>query len=176
MTLLDLINSFRAGQSSPTPSPPQGSQFLEGLMTGSGGTPPGFDRTFPTVMGMEGSKYYPEFRFGYSGTPALERLGVVQPGGMPPGLAMQIAQSQYFKPGSGQGVNLAGAKAPPAPAPAGGPSTYDLYALKARTGLLGPLGKADLTKMADDGLTQQQIAGIRSDANDWWYRNRASNR
>lgn len=57
-----------------------------------------------------------------------------------------------------------------------GPGTFDMYALKARTGLLGPLSKQDLAKMASDGLTPQQIAQVRGDANTWWYQNRASNR
>lgn len=124
MRLLDLLASL-GGRSAapPAPSAPQGSTFLEGLLSGSGaGAPPGFDRMHPSVMGMEGTKYYPEFRFGYSGTPALERLGVTQPGGMPPGLAMQIAQSQYFAPGSGQGVNMAGNRAPAPSAPAPNPN------------------------------------------------------
>ena len=29
-------------------------------------------------------------------------------GGLLPGMAMQLAQSQYFAPGTGQGVNMAG--------------------------------------------------------------------
>ncbi|MFA6134716.1 MAG: Hint domain-containing protein [Phycisphaerae bacterium] len=124
MNVLDLIRSFR-GEQQPAQAPQapqQGSQFLEGLLNGSlSGAPAGFNPTHPNVMGMEGSKYYPEFRFGYSGSPALERLGVTQPGGFPPGMAMQLAKSQYFAPGSGQGVNMAGNRAPQAPAPAGPP-------------------------------------------------------
>ncbi len=114
MNVLDLIRSFRGGQQpAQAPQAPQGSQFLEGLLNGSlSGAPAGFNPTHPNVMGMEASKYYPEFRFGYSGAPASERLGVTQPGGFLPGMAMQLAQSQYFAPGTGQGVNMAGQRAP----------------------------------------------------------------
>lgn len=125
MNLIDLINAIR-GQQAPQAAPPAptpGGAFLPGLLDGSlSGAPPGFNPTHPNVMGVEGSKYYPEFRFGYSGNPALERLGVTQPGGFPPGMAMQLAQSQYFAPGSGQGVNMAGNRAPQAAAPAPNPN------------------------------------------------------
>lgn len=124
MTLLDLIQSFRASrQPQQQPASPQGSQFLEGLLSGSyAGSPPGFSMPNPNVMGMEGSKYYPEFRFGYSGNPASERLGIVPQGGLLPGMAMQLAQSQYFAPGTGQGVNMAGQRQQaPAAAPSGPP-------------------------------------------------------
>lgn len=123
MNVMDLINAHRGGQQAPQqPAPPSGGTFLEGLLNGSySGAPEGFSMPFPNVMGGEGNKYYPEFRFGWSGTPALERLGVTQPGGLPPGLAMQLAKSQYFAPGSGQGVNIAGGNKSPAPAAPSGP-------------------------------------------------------
>lgn len=125
MRILDLLQGLYGGRgdTSAAPPSPQGSTFLEGLLNGTWqGAPAGFNPTYPNVMGMEASKNYPEFRFGYSATPALSRLGVTQNGGMPPGLAMQLAQSQYFAPGTGQGVNMAGNRAPQAaPAPAGPP-------------------------------------------------------
>jgi len=129
MNVMELINAYRGSQGAPQ-APQQGGQasggtFLEGLLDGShSGAPGGFSMPFPNVMGQEGNKYYPEFRFGWSGTPALERLGVTQPGGLPPGMAMQLAKSQYFAPGTGQGVNMAGGTRggqQPAPSgPAGG--------------------------------------------------------
>lgn len=162
MRLLDLLMAM-GGRSQPAAAPaaPQGSTFLEGLLNGSmAGAPPGFDRMHPNVMGMEGTKYYPEFRFGYSGTPALERLGVTQPNGMPPGLAMQIAQSQYFKPGSGQGVNMAGrAPAPQSAAPSGPPGGEMVSWAPGMGGYFSPFKTKEGQSVADAYLAFQQNRG-----------------
>lgn len=69
--LLDLFGPGSAGAG----------RWLQGLLQAQPQQPPG--------ISVPGNQYYPGYSFGAMNYPALQRLGVVPQGGLPPGAAMQ---------------------------------------------------------------------------------------